>query len=64
MPDVLESESTKKRVSHFVCPSCGVPFTSRIKREWYMKFLLFNKPVKRYFCLECKTKYYIIREKF
>ncbi|PWG78904.1 hypothetical protein DDR33_19820 [Pararcticibacter amylolyticus] len=54
----------KKGDSLLICPFCGLPLTARIKRQWFIKMILFRKPVKRYACGSCRHKFYIIKEKF
>ncbi|BAU52786.1 hypothetical protein [Mucilaginibacter gotjawali] len=42
------------------CPKCTAAFHYRIRRNWFLKYVLFFLPVKIYFCAHCVKKRYVL----
>ncbi len=43
----------------YTCPYCGEALTSRARRGFLVKALLFWLPLKRFVCYQCKCKPYL-----
>ncbi|MCR8560227.1 hypothetical protein KXD93_21425 [Mucilaginibacter sp. BJC16-A38] len=42
------------------CPVCAHAFHHRVKRNWFLKHVLFFLPIKIYCCSECKKAVYMV----
>jgi len=43
----------------YYCSKCGTPFHFKMRRNWFIKRVLFFLPIKKYFCARCKKSSYI-----
>jgi len=42
------------------CPVCSHTFHSRVKRNWFLRNVLYFLPIKIYFCNVCEKNVYIL----
>lgn len=42
------------------CSKCATMYHYRVKRGWFLKYVLFFLPVKIYFCARCVKKRYVL----
>jgi hypothetical protein len=49
---------------HLRCYKCSTVYHYRIKRNWFLKHVLFFLPIKIYFCGHCvKNRYILLTDK-
>jgi hypothetical protein len=49
----------KKKLIGYPCPICCEPSYLKIHRSWFLKYVLFFLPLRKYFCPGCKKLYYV-----
>jgi len=54
---VTSTQKTKHLGYH--CPICCEPSHLKVHRNWFLKYVLFFLPVRKYFCAGCRRQFYI-----
>lgn len=58
---VIPNETTgsvKRTKKVHICRKCKAPLDTHIHRSFFVKYILFFLPVKRYICYGCRRKTY------
>ena len=63
MPAASANDSKNAKKYHPHCNKCGGIFEKRIPRDFKVKFFLWWVPLRRYYCSNCGSDYYIICKK-
>ena len=62
--DFLKGNAVYSNKPHLRCYKCSTVYHYRIKRGWFLKYVLFFLPIKIYFCGRCvKNRYLLLTDK-
>ena len=71
MENIIINKKSRKSVRTYAltkpslkCYKCSTVYHYRIKRNWFLKYVLFFLPIKIYFCGHCvKNRYILLSDK-
>jgi len=57
--DIEATKPIKKKRVAYHCPICCEPSHLKLHRNWFLKYVLFFMPIRKYFCPGCEKPYYV-----